>query len=231
MSASNRGELLKFVRESPLFAQLSDESFEPIGRSIRFQDFDRGTVLFNQDEPANVFYIVVEGWIKVFRTTPAGTEAIIDVFTRGQSFAEIAALAKDNYPASSVAVSDVRLAAIAIRPIREAIAVDPQVALSMLASVSRHVRRLVDDIEQMKGLSGSQRVIEFIVKLSPSDAGSTQIQFPYEKTVIARKIGIKAESLSRVFKNLKKYGVKIENNMAIVDDVSVLRRQLESGLR
>lgn len=228
-SNSSRDELLQFVRQSPLFAQLPDHSFGIIGRHIRFMDLQHGMVLFNQDEPASVFYIVVEGWIKVFRTTATGAEAIIGVFTRGQSFAEIAALAEDNYPANSVAVSDVRVAEIPIQPIRDAIAKDPRVAMTMLASVSRHVRHLVDEIEQMKGLSGTQRVIEFIANLCPSMVGSARIQLPYEKTVIARKVGMKAESLSRVFKGLKKYGVRIENDVAVVEDVSVLHRALESS--
>jgi uncharacterized protein YutE (UPF0331/DUF86 family) len=52
---------------------------------------------------------------------------------------------------------------------------------------------------------------------------------PYEKTVIARKVGMKAESLSRVFKSLRKHGVTIENDTAIVADVAILRRALEHG--
>jgi CRP-like cAMP-binding protein len=226
MNSSSRSELLQFVRDTPLFARLTDRSFEPIGRSIRFLDIERGTGLFSQDEPANLFYLVIEGWIKVFRTTPNGSEAVIGIFTRGQSFAEIAALAEDSYPANSVAVSDACLAEIPIQPIRDAIARDTQVAMTMLSSVSRHVRRLVDEIEQMKGLSGTQRVIEFIVELSPTETGATRIQLPYEKTVIARKVGMEAESLSRVFRNLRKFGVRIENDMAVIEDIAMLRRNL-----
>lgn len=222
-------ELLHFVRKSPLFAELTDAAFAPIAGKIRFMDFERGAGLFNQDEAAGLFYIVIEGWVRVFRTTPAGTEAVIGIFTRGQSFAEIAALAGDTYPANAETVTASKLAAIPIRPIREAISRDPSVALTMLASVSRHVRRLVDEIEQMKGLSGAQRVIEFIVQLSPADSGPSRILLPYEKTIIARKVGMKAESLSRVFRSLRKHGVTIENNTAVIADVGALRRALESG--
>lgn len=226
MDASSRNELLRFVRDTPLFARLTDKSFEPIGRSIRIIDINRGRTLFNQDEPARFFYIVIEGWMKVFRTTPNGSEAVIGIFTRGQSFAEIAALAADNYPANSVAVSDACLAEIPVQPIVEAIAADTQVALVMLSSVSRQVRRLVDEIEQMKGLSGSQRVMEFLVELSPVESGPARIQLPYEKSVIARKVGMEAESLSRVFRKLGRYGVRIENEWAAIDDIAVLRHTL-----
>ncbi len=222
--------MLAYVRRTPLFSHLTDPVFDPIGKRMRFLELERGVGLFNQDEPASVFYIVIDGWVKVYRTTTAGEEAVIGIFTRGQSFAEIAALAEDTYPANSVAVSPVRLAEIPIQPIRAAIHADPEVAITMLASVSRHVRRLVDEIEQMKGLSGAQRVVEFLVQLSPVETGATRIRLPYEKAIIARKLGMKAESLSRVFRNLRKQGVRIDNDLAIVEDIGALRRALDGGI-
>jgi len=71
--------------------------------------------------------MVVEGWVKVFRTTAAGDEAVIGIFTRGQ-FAEVAALARDAYPAHGQAVTDVRLAEIPIERIITAISRDPETA-------------------------------------------------------------------------------------------------------
>lgn len=172
---------------------------------------------------------MIDGWVKVYRTTASGEEAIIGIFTRGESFAEIAALARGNYPANAMTVSDSLLAAIPISAIVAAIGRDADVALAMLASVSRHVRRLVDEIEQMKGLSGQQRVADFLVRLSPVTSGTSMVRLPYEKAVIARKLGMKAESLSRVFQRLQKHGVIIKNDMAVIDDIARLRSVLEGG--
>lgn len=231
MHESDRQELLTFVRQTPLFEQLTDASFDPMARSIRFLDVERGTGLFNQDDPANLFYIVIEGWVKVYRISPAGSEAVIGIFTRGQSFAEVAALAGDSYPANAITVSRTRLAEVPVQSIRAAIFADPRVAMTMLASVSRHVRHLVDEIEQMKSRSGTQRVVEFLVGLAPVQTGAARIRLPYEKAVIARKLGMNAESLSRVFRNLRRRGVVIENDVAVVADIGTLRRAMEDGSR
>lgn len=227
MTRKDRTQLLAFVRQSALFEELSDEAFRPIASGVRGLSVDRNTPLFDQGDPARRFFIVIEGWVKVFRLTPAGEEALIGIFTRGDSFAEIAALAGDTYPANAIAVTDVHLAEIPIRAIRDAIGREPQVALTMLSSVSRHVRRLVDDIEQMKAYSGVDRVLEFLIDLSPVDDGASIVRLPYEKAIIARKVGLKAESLSRVFARLGKYGVAIKNDMAIIDDIALLRRHLD----
>ncbi len=211
-----------FVRKSPLFNGIPDEFYSDIAKGIRGLSVPRGTTIFQQDDPARRFFIVVEGWVKVFRTTAAGEEAVIGIFTRGQSFAEIAALARDNYPAYAEAVTDVRLAEIPIDRIVSSISRNPQVALVMLASVSRHVRRLVDEIEQMKGLSGIQRVAEFLIAQSPVASGACTVRLPYEKVLIASKLGMKAESLSRVFQRLRKYGVHIKRDMAVINEVRAL---------
>lgn len=227
MSDLDRASLIGFVQQSPLFAELPKPQFADIAEAIRFVLKPRGAVLFNRNEPALKFYIVVEGWAKVYRTTSGGEEAIIGIFTRGQSFAEIAALAGDNYPANAETVTDAHLAEIRIDRIVAAIRSDPSVALTMLSSVSRQVRRLVDEIEQMKGLSGMQRFAEFLVEQSPVRTGACTVRLPYEKSVIAAKLGMKAESLSRVFPRMRKYGVVIKNNMAIINEVEALQDAID----
>lgn len=215
-------DLRTFLRDTPLFRGLSDAEYRQVTAGVREVSLERGERVFARGDPAHLFYVVLEGWAKVFRTTVAGEEAVIGIFTRGQSFAEIAALARDVYPADGEAVTEVRLAAIPIDRIVSGIVRDPHLALTMLASVCRHMHALVDEIEQVKGLSGIQRVAEFLVKQSPVQRGACTVRLPYEKTLIASKLGMKAESLSRVFQRLRGHGVVIRRDMAVIDDVEEL---------
>lgn len=219
--------LRSFLRGTPLFGELSDAEFREATGAIREILLVRGAQLFSRGDPAHLFFVVIEGWVKVFRTTVAGEEAVIGIFTRGQSFAEIAALARDVYPASAEAVTEARLVAVPVERIVSSITRDPSVALTMLASVCRHMHALVDEIEQVKGLSGIQRVAEFLIKQSPVDSGSCTIRLPYEKTLIASKLGMKAESLSRVFQRLRGYGVVIKRDMAVIDNVQSLHHVVD----
>lgn len=221
-TATQADDLRAFLRRTPLFSELSDTEFRELTMGIREIAPTRGTLLFSRGDPAETFYVVIEGWVKVFRTTAGGDEAVIGIFTRGQSFAEIAALARDVYPASAEAVTDARLVAVPVARVVSSIMRDPNVALTMLASVCRHVHSLVDEIEEVKGLSGIQRVAEFLIKQSPVDRGSCTVRLPYEKTLIASKLGMKAESLSRVFQRLRAFGVVVKRDMAVIDAVESL---------
>jgi len=218
--------LISFLRKAPLFAGLSEAEFAEVTSGVREVTLERGEQVFARGDEAHTFYVVIEGWVKVFRATVAGEEAVIGIFTRGQSFAEIAALARSVYPANAEAVTDSRLAAIPIERIVASITRDPNVALTMLASVCRHMHSLVDEIEQVKGLSGIQRVAEFLIKQSPVESGACTVRLPYEKTLIASKLGMKAESLSRVFQRLRGHGVVVRGEMAVIENLDTLAKVL-----
>ncbi len=56
-------------------------------------------IVCRQDDPASAFFIVVEGWVKLYRITVAGDEAVINVLAKGDSFAEIGSLHRASLPA------------------------------------------------------------------------------------------------------------------------------------
>jgi CRP/FNR family transcriptional regulator, dissimilatory nitrate respiration regulator len=214
---------LHTVRAAPIFSGLPEPAFEALIAGATVKMVDRGETLFVQGDPVNNIFVVLDGWMKVYRLTPAGAEAVVAVFTKGQSFAEAAAFVGGRFPASGEAVTDGRLLRIQssnlIRLIRE----NPDIGLAMLASTSMHLHMLVQQIEQLKAHTGAQRVAEFLWSLCDRQNGTCRIGLPYDKALIAGRLGMQPESLSRAFARLKPFGVHIEQNTAIIDDVAALR--------
>jgi CRP-like cAMP-binding protein len=147
---------------------------------------------------------------------------VVAVFTRGQSFAEAAAFVGGRYPASGEAVTDGRLLKVQSGHLLKLIRDTPDIGLAMLASTSMHLQMLVQQIEQLKAHTGAQRVAEFLVSLT-GDEQASRISLPYDKVLIAGRLGMQPESLSRAFAKLKPLGVRIEQNTAFIDDVDRLR--------
>ena len=65
--------------------------------------------LVRQDDPATAFFIVIDGWVKLYRSTPSGDETVISILKKGESFAEAVALTGNRYLATAEAVSDARV--------------------------------------------------------------------------------------------------------------------------
>ena len=179
--------------------------------------------IVRQDDPATAFFIVIDGWVKLYRSTPSGDETVIEIMTKGESFAEAVAFTGNRYIATAEAVSEARVARIPADHIVRCIRESPDIALAMIASISQHMHHLVQQVEQLKAQSGVQRVAEFIASLSLAQQGKCAIALPYDKVLIAARLGLTPESLSRAFAKLRAVGVVIESSQVVVKDIAELR--------
>ncbi len=105
----------------------------------------------------------------------------------------------------------------------------------MIASMSQRVYLLMQQVEQLKAQSGVQRVAGFLASLAPVDHGPCVIALPYDKALIAARLGLTPSSLSRTFAKLRSVGVAVRAADVAVGDVAKLRqlarRRHESGRR
>jgi len=181
-------------------------------------------IIMRQDDPATAFFIVIDGWMKISRNTQSGGETVIDMMRKGDSFAEAAAFSGSRYIASAEAASVARVARIPADHLVRCIRQSPDIALAMIASTSQRMRYLVQQVEQLKAQSGVQRVAEFLASLSLAEQGRCALALPYDKILIAGRLGLTPESLSRAFAKLRGVGVTINASQVNVKDIVELRR-------
>jgi len=217
----------RIAKESMLLASVPDDLIDTILSQTEIQCFDRGATIFLQGEPAESVYIVLEGWVKLFRISQNGAEAVVGVFTKGQSFGEAAAFRNDVYPVGAEAVTDCRTMPVRAGLMLGMMKSHPELCTAMLASTFRHLHALVAQVEQLKAQTGAQRVAEFLLDLCSIAEGGCEVTLPYDKVLIAGRLGMKPESLSRSFVRLKEFGVNVNQNHAAISDVALLRAYVE----
>ncbi|MCB1328025.1 MAG: Crp/Fnr family transcriptional regulator [Maritimibacter sp.] len=214
-----RGSLLLASAPKPVVDALLDRA--------AISQVARGTTIFAQDDPADAIYVVLDGWVKLYRIASSGTEAVVGVFTRKHSFGEAVALRRSTYPVFAEAVTDATLLRFDARELLRHLNENPQVAIAMLTATYAHLHNLVAQIEQLKARTGPQRVAEFLLELTQSPVGACSVQLPYDKVLIAGRLGMKPESLSRAFTKLRDQGVRVQQTSAEIDDVENLREYAE----
>lgn len=216
-------EYIALAHQSLLLSSVPDHVATTVLDAARSRTFSRGETIFLQGDRAEAIYIVAEGWVKLYRIAPSGTEAVVGVFARGESFGEAVAFRHDTYPVAAEAVTDCTLIRIEtdvfLRQIRE----NPEVAISILSATFAHLHRLVAQVEALKAQTGAQRVAEFLLELASCQEGPCEVTLPYDKILIAGRLGLKPESLSRSFARLKEQGVTVRQNIARIRDVAALR--------
>lgn len=210
------------VKSTPLFGAMSSQAGQDLVGNTAPRHYEKGATLFLQGETAAAFFIVLEGWVKIYRTTPDGLEVVLHVFTKGETFAEAAIFLGGRYPASGETVSPSRLLRVDGSTFRARIEERPALAMAMLASASYSLKFLVEQIEQIKVRSAPQRIADFMVRMTEVRKGAAVIEFPFEKGLLANRLGMKPESFSRALGQLRVHGVSVERETVRIADVARL---------
>ncbi len=214
----------KLIKSAPLFDGVPDEAVMRLIGNHAPKSFNKGTVLFQKGDIASAFYFILDGWVKIYRISPVGSETVVGLFTRGESFAEAAMFNGGQYPVDAEIVSPSRMLCIHANTFRTLVHDEPDLALAMLASCSKHLKFLVEQLEQIKLLSAPRRIADFLVGLCPATSGPCKITLPYEKSLIANRLGMQPESFSRAITKLRPLGVVVEREHVDIADVTTLKQ-------
>lgn len=220
--------LIRRLSALPLLGALSAEQLHDLAARCRVRDLDRGQVLFSQGDCAQAFFLVMRGWVRVFRLSPQGQETVLHVVPAGETFAEPAALTIGHYPASAQAASDAAVCAIPAADFRMLLADHPQLALHTIGVLAQRMHRLVTDFDRLNSRSSAQRLAQFLLERLADD-NPTTVALPYDKGLLAARLGMTPETLSRSFAKLKNLGVTSRGARITIGDSQRLQHYAESG--
>jgi CRP/FNR family transcriptional regulator, dissimilatory nitrate respiration regulator len=106
----------------------------------------------------------------------------------------------------------------------EQIRQSPELALNLLGSMSRHLRRLVRQVEQLTNRSSLERLADFLLRLCPHGEPRAEIELPLDKVLVAARLGMQPETLYRSLARLRDAGVETRGSQIVVNDVARLGR-------
>jgi len=90
----------------PPFSQLDRREIRTILDQATARRYDADTVVFEEGAPAERFYMLLDGYIRVIRITGSGEQVIALHIPAGQLFGIARALGRDTYPATAETASE-----------------------------------------------------------------------------------------------------------------------------
>jgi len=216
---------LAFFKELPLFANLLDEEMRRFADAAQIKNYKKGNLIYLEGEQANYFYIICEGWIKLYRTTEDGEEMGLAVLTKNSITGENALFEEGCYTSSAQAVEDALILSIPFPLLKEQLRVDTQLAFNMLTSMVQYRRFHELQQEQYFLYSAPQRIGCFLLGLCPAleQIDGVVLNLPYDKTLIASTLGMKGATFSRALNILRKEtGIHISGTRVTIDSMARL---------
>jgi len=198
------------LRRTPLFATLPAEDLAAVARMASCRRLARREAVFHEGDPADGFYVVLAGRVKVFKLSPEGKEQILHIVGPGQSFAEATIFEGGAFPAHAETLTECDLAFLPKRPFVEFLEGHPKAALRMLASLSRWLKRMTDLVESIALRDVESRLVRFLREdlrgrgIVPRDG--LVFELPVSKNVLAARLGTVPETFSRTLRKLQEEG-------------------------
>ncbi|MDO4435138.1 MAG: Crp/Fnr family transcriptional regulator [Cardiobacteriaceae bacterium] len=188
-----------------LFSPLDKEQKQEIMRYSKVRDYQAGNLIFAKNETVQAFYVVLEGSVRLFFSTPDGKEKTIKTFHPPQTFAEaLMFLQRDTYPANAMALETTKLLAINSKRFAELLLSHPPLCLTIMGSLSSHVHTLSQQVEMLSVFDARTRLLNYLTLLLPP-APQKHRAYPLSmsKKQIAEYLAIRPETLSRLLKQLE----------------------------
>jgi CRP-like cAMP-binding protein len=227
---------LALVAKAPLLAGLSPADLAMLMEGAHAAHYPEAELLFNQGDKADRFFVLLDGRVNVFALTETGDQSIIEVFDPIVSFAEAAIFSSGIFPLNAEVMAGSRLVHVPAQAFLKRLADNRSLGLTLLGGLSRWQLRLVREISELKSKSPGQRLATFLLALAAkasdakaSDAEGGRVRLPLTKAVLASRIGIAPESLSRALNRLKAFGVETHGREVEITDIEALRRMVREG--
>jgi len=219
------------LRRAYLFADMAPEHLQVLANGMQELKLKPGDNLFRHGEPAERFFYLREGLVKLYRLSPDGDEKIIEIMRPGETFAEAVMFmgTQGRYPVNAEAVSEARLYAFDQKTFLKLLRDSSEASFGLLASMSRRLHMLVNQIESLTLQNATYRLVAYLLEQIPADAkNASEVQLATPKGVIAARLAIQPETLSRILARLRNGGlIEVHGTHITVRDVNALRNVVQ----
>jgi CRP-like cAMP-binding protein len=154
-------------------------------------------------------FAVAHGTVKLSLRRQAGEERVVRLVQAGQCFGEPSALLGKPSGFEAAAVTDCKLVVIPAAAILAHIDRDPRCARELVLALAERAVELLAELESSSMRRGSQRLASYLGSLVlPAEGnGNCVVRLPATKTVVASRLGMKKETLSRLLRSFAEQGL------------------------
>lgn len=222
--------ILDTMAECTLLQPLNSEQFELVVQTARATRLPKSNALFRQGEPLTDIYLLISGGIKLQRLAPNGDEKVLEIIRPGQTFAEgVLFSGGAKYPVTSIAISDSVVVGIQSKNYLSLLRESNELCIALLGKISQRLHGMVNEVDRLTLHSANYRLVSYLLSHIPddnNDAAGFSLVAP--KHVVASRLSIKPETLSRTLKGLSEQGlIQFKASKIELLDVEKLRQLIK----
>ena len=215
------------LRDLPLFASVDEPTLGRLALDAKVERFEDGGVIFRQGDAITAIVVIIEGFAKLLRIASSGDETLIGILSNGDSINDAPSRSDETYRVSAEAVGPTSVLKLPAGRFTRLIRESPSLAEAVIRDAKHRIGALIGEIESLKAHNADQRLARFILSRCPPGEDRRRFRLPYDKRLVAARLGVTQETLSRAFAKLRDLGVRTEAREVFIESVARLASQCD----
>lgn len=215
-------EDIEALKSLGIFQGVSNETFARATEPSFLQYFPAGTRLLEENQPADFLYIVLDGLVEM-SSEHNGTGTVIEILEPVSLFILAAVLKNDVCLQSACCLAPARVLMIPAAVVRALMSQDAAFMTAIVFELASAYRRTLKELKNQKVRTGAERLANWLLIESARSPEKSQFRLRIEKRVLALRLGMTPENLSRNFSALQAHGVHATNYDIHISDFEALR--------
>ncbi|WP_338023438.1 Crp/Fnr family transcriptional regulator [Archangium primigenium] len=222
----------QLLKKIPLFETLSEEEYELLSKLLQERRYAKGEVIFHAGDVGTALFIVRRGEVAIRLSSPEGREVILSILRREAFFGELALLDGEPRSTDAVAREETYLLSLHQEDFRRFVIEHPQVAMQLLATLSRMVRRVTQQVHDVAFLEGPARLRRVLLELARTQGQPCPegVLLPKRTQAdLANQCGVSRESVNKWLRDFVQANVLSyeKSGQIILLDMERLRNNLD----
>jgi CRP-like cAMP-binding protein len=203
--------MIEWLKKVSLFDNLNDEQLENIVRIAQRRTFAPGTVLFQEKDLGQTFYVVLAGSIKLYTRSASGEEKVLSVVNPGESFGELSLLDGRPRSASAQTLEATTVLELSSQAFMNLLQAHFDITRGILTELCRRLRQTNEQVNDLTFLDGRTRVLKNLILLAnrngKRDGQIISMHMALNYDELAQLAGVTKQVLTEVLRELEIRGV------------------------
>jgi len=195
------------LEDIPMFSALSPSHIKELYNQTHIKHFTKDSIVFYEGDESTYLHILLEGSIKLYKTTPKGTQIQINRLTAPEFIGEYACFEQQPFPATCEFVTDGVIGLLPFDMVYKHLS-NPNFSLEIIKSLTGKVGLLSALVHKETVLSSEAKVADLMTqKLS--------LFHRLKNNELASILNLTPETFSRIMTKFKKEGIIIVESQTV----------------
>lgn len=218
------------VMKAPLFAALDMDAAEQLMARMKLSRLPRGETVFHEGDPGDSLHVILQGKVKLARTSGDGRESLMSVLGAGEMFGELSLFDPGPRHTTAYVVSDTELISLGNAELRRVLAEHPEVAMQMLSGLALRLRKTNEGLSDLVFTDVPGRVAKALLDLADRFGKRREVgvlvAHDLTQEELAQLVGASRETVNKALADFAHRGwVQLGAKSVTLIDVNRLRRR------